>query len=84
MLTLSVLLEVSAQEAAIELSKPDRAALQTLEEDLWREETRFDPRRMNEVIAEDYFEFGRSGRLYSRGDILGFPRVVIDCVLPLG
>ena len=34
--------------------------LQRLEEELWREETRFDLSRMEEVIAEDFFEFGRS------------------------
>ena len=58
----------------MELSKQDRAALERLEEDLWREETRFDLKRMNEIIAPDFLEFGRSGRIYRREwfpDMLG-------------
>ena len=43
-----------------ELTAEDRELLQRLEEELWREETRFDLSRMEEVIAEDFFEFGRS------------------------
>lgn len=35
----------------MELSKQDRAALERLEEDLWREETRFDLKRMNEILG---------------------------------
>ena len=47
-----------------ELTAEDLQLLQCLEEELWREETRFDVSRMEEVIAEDFFEFGRSGRIY--------------------
>jgi hypothetical protein len=57
--------------------------LHKLEEELWREETRFDRRRMEEVIAGDFFEFGRSGRVYRRQDTLDMPRGPIDAVLPL-
>src|SRR5262249_48626193 len=57
--------------------------LRKLEEELWREETRFDRRRMEEVIAGDFFEFGRSGRVYRREDTLAISRGPIDAVLPL-
>jgi hypothetical protein len=67
----------------MELSKQDRDALERLEEELWREETRFDSRRMNELIAPDFFEFGRSGRVYRREDTLAVPRGPIDAVFPL-
>jgi hypothetical protein len=67
----------------MELSKQDRAALERLEEELWREETRFDRKRMSEIIAPDFLEFGRSGRIYRREDSLAVPRQPIDATLPL-
>lgn len=57
--------------------------LQRLEEELWREETRFDRSYMERVIASDFFEFGRSGRTYQREDTLSHDRQTIDAVLPL-
>ena len=54
-----------------------------LEEELWREETRYDNRRMREVMAPDFLEFGRSGRVYRREDSLAVARRPIDAVLPL-
>jgi hypothetical protein len=68
---------------ATELSREERDTLQRLEEELWREETRFDPGRMNEIIAADFFEFGRSGRLYRRVDTLSISRQPINARLPL-
>jgi len=65
------------------LDKEDRDVLQRLEEELWREETRFDLHRMNEVIAEDFFEFGRSGRYYRREDTLAIKPGPIAAILPL-
>ena len=67
----------------MELSQQDRDTLEGLEEELWREETRFDEKRMSEVIAPDFFEFGQSGRIYKREDTLAFPRRPIDAVFPL-
>lgn len=67
----------------MELSKQDRAVLKRLEEELWREETRFDGERMSDIIAPDFLEFGRSGRIYRREDSLAVPRQPIDAVLPL-
>ena len=65
------------------LSQRDRDTLQRLEEELWREETRFDIGRMEELLAPDFVEFGRSGRVYRREDTLAVPRGPIDAVLPL-
>ncbi|MDB6121443.1 MAG: hypothetical protein JWQ71_436 [Pedosphaera sp.] len=67
----------------MELSKQDRAELERLEEELWREETRFDRKRMSEIIAPDFLEYGRSGRIYRREDSLAISRQPIDAVLPL-
>jgi len=55
----------------VELSEQDRRRLEQLEEGLWRAETRFDREWMEGVLAPGFFEFGRSGRTYSREDTLG-------------
>ena len=65
------------------LSDEDKKILQRLEEELWLEETRFDIPYMERVLAEDFFEFGRSGRIYEREDTLSIPRESIDAVIPL-
>jgi len=67
----------------MELSEQDRIALERLEEELWREETRFDLKRMNEIIAPDFFEFGRSGRAYGRDQTLSIPSGPIEARFPL-
>lgn len=41
-----------------------------LEHALWQADTRFDPEFMEGVLAEDFREFGRSGRVYERADTL--------------
>ena len=67
----------------MELSQHDRAALERLEQELWREATRYDDRRMREIIAPDFLEFGRFGRVYRREDMLAAPRHPIEAALPL-
>lgn len=67
----------------MELSAADRSILERLEEELWREESRFDLARMREVIAADFFEFGMSGRLHRRDEILAVPRQHIGAEFPL-
>lgn len=67
----------------MELSKEDHDALERLEEELWREETRFDSKRMNDIIAPDFFEFGRSGCIYKRADTLAAPKRPMRAVFPL-
>jgi hypothetical protein len=65
------------------LSEADRQELIRLEEDMWREETRHDTQFMQQHLASDFFEFGRSGRIYTREQSLTVPRQPIDAVLPL-
>ena len=65
----------------MELSEQDRQTLERLEEGLWRAETRFDRAWMERILAPGFFEFGRSGRVYSREDTLGIPARPIDATL---
>lgn len=52
------------------LEDSDIDELRKLEESLWVEATRFDPLYMDRVLAPEFFEFGRSGRIYSRRECL--------------
>lgn len=56
-----------------------------LEESLWRADTRFDKALMDATFAPDFFEFGRSGRTYSRAELLFDERECYDikATLPL-
>ena len=54
-----------------------------LEESLWIAETRFDQEYMNRILAPDFFEFGRSGRIYTREETLNAPPQKINARLPL-
>jgi hypothetical protein len=45
------------------LLSEDVETLTRLEESLWQAETRYDPFLMDRVLADDFFEFGRSGRV---------------------
>src|SRR6516164_7020605 len=65
------------------LTADEHDQLRRLEESLWRPETRFDRDHMNEVLAPDFFEFGRSGRVYRREDTLDVPAQPINARLPL-
>ena len=67
----------------MELSSRDRDDLERLEEGLWRAEVRFDRKRMDDILAPDFFEFGRSGRIYRREDTLDIPAQPILAKLPL-
>lgn len=67
----------------MQIGEDDRAALERLEESLWREETRFDRAWMEKLLASDFFEFGRSGRVHDRAAVLGVERQPIAAVLPL-
>ena len=42
------------------VSEEDRAMLTQLDENMWREATRFDIRFQETSFAPDFFEFGRS------------------------
>jgi hypothetical protein len=65
------------------LSEMDRSCLAQLEESLWRTDTRFDRQYMVRTLATDFFEFGRSGRTYTRDEILELTRHEIRVQLPL-
>jgi hypothetical protein len=52
------------------LSQHDRDELIRLEHTLWRADTRWNRAYMDNVLAADFFEFGRSGRIYKRKDTL--------------
>jgi hypothetical protein len=67
----------------MEISSEDREILERLEQELWREETRLDKQRMNELIAPDFFEFGRSGRVWQRQDTLAAVPHTKDIIPPL-
>jgi hypothetical protein len=67
----------------MEISSEDRATLERLEQELWREETYLDLPRVNELIASDFFEFGRSGRVWQRQDTLAAERSPRDAVRPV-
>jgi hypothetical protein len=65
------------------LSDADRAELTKLEEDMWRAATRFDRAFQEQRFAEDFVEFGRSGRVYTRAQIIRTDAQPIHAVLPL-
>jgi len=56
-----------------------------LEHALWETDKRFDPVLMDELFALDFWEIGRSGRIYQRAELI-FPRAAkhpINARLPL-
>lgn len=57
--------------------------LAQLEASLWQAETRFDRTYMEGVLADDFVEFGRSGRRYDRAQALAAEGQRIDARLPL-
>jgi ribonuclease HI len=57
--------------------------LRTLEEGMWRPETRFDRDWMARHLTEDVVEFGQSGRVYDKAGMLEASGTEIDAVLPL-
>ena len=65
------------------LDTSDIEELRQLEESLWRRETRCDPDYLRSITTDDMFEFGRSGRTYTRDDMLDIPDQEIPATLPL-
>ena len=68
----------------LKISSDDRSRLQVLEGGLWQSDLRFDRAWMGKILAIDFVEFGRSGRVYQRKEIVDdmTPRP-IDARLPL-
>lgn len=65
------------------LADKDIESIRRLEEDLWREETRFDIKYMKRLLAKDFIEFGRSGHVYDRTSVLAAPTQPINALIPL-
>ncbi len=57
--------------------------LRVLEESLWRPDTRFDATYLDSIMAPDFVEIGRSGRRYTRSEILATAPRPIGVTLPL-
>ena len=67
----------------MEINDRDYEELRHLEEGLWRSDVRFSLRKMEAILAPDFFEYGRSGRTYRRAECLAAPFHEIDAVIPL-
>ena len=65
------------------LSGDDAEDLKMLEESLWLPEIRFSQAKMEEILAEGFFEFGSSGRIYDKHDTIRIPPHEIGAKLPL-
>ena len=57
--------------------------LRVLEEGLWRQESRFDAGWLDGVLAPGFVEHGRSGRRWTRDEVLAMAPGPIQTVLPL-
>lgn len=65
------------------LQPSDILTLRDLEESLWRRETRFDAKHMAQILVQEFSEFGRSGRNYTRAESLEVEAHDIPAELPL-
>ena len=65
------------------LSPGDQAELQRLEESMWQQSQRFDLAFQEARFASDFFEFGRSGRVYDRAQVILTDSQPIAARLPL-
>ena len=61
----------------------DLDELRELEAAMWRSETRGDRSWMDQRLARDSTEFGRSGRRYTRAEVLAVEAGEIHATLPL-
>lgn len=67
----------------VALDNYDKQKLQEIEASLWKQETRFNETYMRSILAEDFFEFGRSGKVYSIYVSLSAPNQEIRAKFPL-
>lgn len=67
----------------MKLSDEDFKTLKELEESLWKSETRYNLAHQEKVFAPDFFEFGRSGRRYTRDQMVRSESQPIHAKLPL-
>lgn len=71
------------KEIDMELNESEFEILKSLEESLWKSETRFNLSHQEKVFAPDFFEFGRSGRTYTREQMIRTTPEPIAAKLPL-
>lgn len=67
----------------MEISSEDIKIIEQLEQELWCPKTRFNLPYMQEILATDFVEFGKSGRIYQRQDTLDIAYQAIEIVFPL-
>lgn len=67
----------------MKLGSADFETLKKLEESLWVSKTRFDKAYMEEILSANFFEFGRSGRIYNREQCINVKPEAINIKLPL-
>ena len=67
----------------LQLSEEDKLEITRPEEAMWRAETRFDLNFQRTRFAQDFFEFGHSGRVYQRQQLILNERGEIRATLPL-
>jgi hypothetical protein len=65
------------------LNAEDHAEIVRLEEAMWREATRFDLTFQEATFSDDFVEFGRSGRVFTRAEIIRTDSQPILAKLPL-
>ncbi|MCF6777326.1 GNAT family N-acetyltransferase [Thiotrichales bacterium 19X7-9] len=57
--------------------------LRKLEESLWIAQKRFDYDYMDQILDENFFEYGRSGKIYSRSETISHQYQDISAKIPL-
>jgi hypothetical protein len=67
----------------MKLSDTEIENFRKLEESLWQSATRFDLHYQEKIFAKDFFEFGRSGRTYTRQQMIRSTHEPIHAKLPL-
>jgi hypothetical protein len=65
------------------LSPEDKTELTRLEEAMWRPDTRFDLAFQEAHFAPDFVEYGRSGRVYTRTEVIRTDKHPIEGSIPL-
>ena len=65
------------------IDERDRTTLARLEEAMWRPETRYERAFQEAHFAADFVEFGRSGRIHARAQVIRTDRTELRARLPL-
>ncbi|OGM96838.1 MAG: hypothetical protein A2816_00480 [Candidatus Yanofskybacteria bacterium RIFCSPHIGHO2_01_FULL_39_44] len=67
----------------MEINTIDYETLKNLEGSMWKPQTRFDKEYLEQTLAPDFFEFGRSGRIYTKEITMSAPMQEINAKFPL-